>query len=204
MRDLRLTITVRNNLLMRAIEGAGFDSVAAFCRAHGLDYQTTVKLVALKAAPINTRGGWMPTAIKLATALKALPEDLFPAAFLTRALERNRVEREISSDDVPSLGFGGVQSIAYDPEAATMRQEALSAMRDALGTLNPREVAVLSAIYGLETGEPQTLREVGNKMNVTQERVRQIQLRAERRLKSMQGLRGEKMKVARHLLSAEG
>lgn len=204
MKDLRLTITVRNNLLMRAIEGAGFDSVAAFCRAHGLDYQTTVKLVALKVAPINTRGGWLPTATKIATALKVLPEDLFPAAFLTRVLERNRVEREISSDDVPSLGFGGVQSIAYDPEAATMRQEALSAMRDALGTLNPREQSVIAAIYGLDGKPPRTLQQVGDTMNLTRESIRRIQMQAEMRLKDGRGKRGEKMKVARHLLSAEG
>lgn len=204
MKDLRLTITVRNNLLMRAIEDAGFDSVPAFCRAHGLAYRAVVDFVGLRLAPISPRGEWRVQAVKMAEALKMLPEDLFPAAFLTRAMERNKVEREISSADVPSLGFGGVQSIAYDPEACTMKAEALSAMRDALGTLKPREVAVLSAIYGLETGEPKTQQEVACAMNVTRERVRQIQLSAERRLKTKAGERGEKMSVARHLLHVEG
>lgn len=203
MKDLRLTITVRNNLLMRAIEDAGFDSIAAFARAHNLSYPAIVDFVALRLAPIAPSGEWRVQAVKMAAALKALPEDLFPAAFMTRAMERNRVEREISSADVPALGFGGVQSIAYDPEASAMQDEALAAMRAALGTLAPREVAVLTAIYGLDTGQPKTLREVGATMNITQERVRQLQLRAERRLKSQQGERGEKMKAARHLIRSE-
>ncbi len=207
MKDLRLTITVRNNLLMRAIEDAGFDSIAAFCRATGAPYQTAVDFIGFKRPAVLQNGAWRAGALSLANALKMLPEDLFPDAFKTRALERNKVEREISSDDVPALGFGGVRSIAYDPEAATMRQEALIAMRDALGTLSLRERAVLNAIYGLDGSPPKTLREAGfadGVGDVTQERVRQIQLKAERKLRDAKGAKAELMARARHLLSAEG
>jgi RNA polymerase primary sigma factor len=52
-----------------------------------------------------------------------------------------------------------------------------------LGTLPPREVRVLQLRYGLLDGKTCTLEEVGRKMGVTRERVRQIEAQALRRLR---------------------
>ena len=52
------------------------------------------------------------------------------------------------------------------------------------GILTPREVYVIQTRFGLETGETQTLEEVGKKYNVTRERIRQIENKALRKLKS--------------------
>jgi RNA polymerase primary sigma factor len=56
-------------------------------------------------------------------------------------------------------------------------------LRDALNQLPPREVRILQLRYGLLDGRSYTLEEVGRKMGVTRERVRQIESQALRRLR---------------------
>jgi RNA polymerase primary sigma factor len=56
-------------------------------------------------------------------------------------------------------------------------------MSDILGTLPPREVRILQLRYGLLDGETYTLEEVGRKLGVTRERVRQIEAQALSRLR---------------------
>jgi RNA polymerase primary sigma factor len=63
-------------------------------------------------------------------------------------------------------------------------------VRDILGRLPPREARILQLRYGLLDGQTLTLNEVGRKMGVTRERVRQIEAQALRRLRSL-GLQRE-------------
>jgi RNA polymerase primary sigma factor len=56
-------------------------------------------------------------------------------------------------------------------------------IEDALATLPPREVRILQLRYGLLDGQSYTLEEVGRKMGVTRERVRQIEAQALTRLR---------------------
>jgi len=56
-------------------------------------------------------------------------------------------------------------------------------MQEALATLSKREQAILEMRYGLKTGEPKTLEEVGVKFDVTRERIRQIQEQALKQLR---------------------
>ena len=63
-------------------------------------------------------------------------------------------------------------------------------MKEVLDRLPPREARILQLRYGLLDGEVLTLNEVGRKMGVTRERVRQIEAQALRRLRSL-GLQKE-------------
>ncbi|MFN3741712.1 MAG: sigma-70 family RNA polymerase sigma factor [Anaerolineales bacterium] len=56
-------------------------------------------------------------------------------------------------------------------------------LNEILSTLPPREVRILQLRYGLLDGQPYTLEEVGRKMGVTRERVRQIEAQALSRLR---------------------
>jgi RNA polymerase primary sigma factor len=56
-------------------------------------------------------------------------------------------------------------------------------VEDALESLTPREARVLRLRYGLEDGEDYTLEQVGEKLGLTRERIRQIQAQALRRLR---------------------
>jgi RNA polymerase sigma factor (sigma-70 family) len=63
----------------------------------------------------------------------------------------------------------------FQAAAVALRQEDLW---DMLGSLSERERKVLALRFGLITGEPRTLEEVGKEFNLTRERIRQIEAKA--------------------------
>lgn len=70
------------------------------------------------------------------------------------------------------------------PETALMTESLRREIERALGTLTPREADVVRLYYGLAEGVPSmTLEEIGERFELTRERVRQIKEKAIRRLK---------------------
>jgi RNA polymerase primary sigma factor len=69
------------------------------------------------------------------------------------------------------------------PAEAATRNLLREQLEEVLGTLPPREVRILQLRYGLLDGQSYTLEEVGRKMGVTRERVRQIEAQALSRLR---------------------
>ena len=51
--------------------------------------------------------------------------------------------------------------------------------------IDEREVKVLMMRYGIATGEPMTLQEIGERLNIARERVRQIENHAMQKLKAL-------------------
>ncbi|HSS72095.1 MAG TPA: sigma-70 family RNA polymerase sigma factor [Gaiellaceae bacterium] len=68
-----------------------------------------------------------------------------------------------------------------DTTAESMRSKELA---KALETLNPRARLVISRRFGLDGQTPQTLEQVGSELGITRERVRQLEGRALRELRS--------------------
>ena len=77
----------------------------------------------------------------------------------------------IKDDNVP---------VPADAAAFTLLKEQLE---EVLGTLTEREQKVLTLRFGLEDGRARTLEEVGKEFNVTRERIRQIEVKALRKLR---------------------
>jgi len=70
-----------------------------------------------------------------------------------------------------------------DPEHQHMATEAFLAVRNAIASLDEREQQIITQRYGLNGSEEHTLREIGEFIGLTRERVRQIQAQAEERLR---------------------
>jgi len=68
------------------------------------------------------------------------------------------------------------------PEEESLRDDLIRRVQDALATLPLREREILFWRFGLDGDEEQTLEEVGARVGVTRERVRQLEARALRRL----------------------
>lgn len=69
------------------------------------------------------------------------------------------------------------------PDSNLMEQSLIEEIQEGLSVLAPREIEVLKAYYGLDKSKPLTLEEIGEKYDLTRERVRQIKERAIRRLR---------------------
>ena len=64
---------------------------------------------------------------------------------------------------------------AHNPVAEATRGALRDELEAALDELTPREKEVIKLRYGLDGNEPRTLEEVGRELEVTRERVRQIE-----------------------------
>jgi len=69
------------------------------------------------------------------------------------------------------------------PDSNLMSESLKIEVRRALATLNEREAEVIRLYYGLDREHSLTLEEIGEKFNLTRERVRQIKEKAIRRLR---------------------
>ncbi len=72
-----------------------------------------------------------------------------------------------------------------DPEADLIKREASCLVTEALACLTEQERTVLTYRFGLTGGSPLTLKEIGKKMGISRERVRQIECQAKTRLRRM-------------------
>ena len=65
-----------------------------------------------------------------------------------------------------------------------LHQAVAERVRVALGELDPKEREVVELRFGLDRdGEPRTLQEVGDVLNLSRERIRQIESRAKDKLR---------------------
>ncbi|MCZ6635661.1 MAG: RNA polymerase sigma factor RpoD/SigA [bacterium] len=64
------------------------------------------------------------------------------------------------------------------PEVSVMDQAMADEIRAALDSLSPRDGRVLRLYFGINSGETMTLEQIGNILNLTKERVRQIRDKA--------------------------
>jgi RNA polymerase primary sigma factor len=70
-----------------------------------------------------------------------------------------------------------------EPDKNLMAQSMKEDLKEGLSILSEKEVEVLSSYYGLDGQKPLTLEEIGEFLQLTRERVRQIKERAIRRLR---------------------
>jgi RNA polymerase primary sigma factor len=69
------------------------------------------------------------------------------------------------------------------PDEETFEKALTESIHDALRGLKEREAKILRLYFGLDGAEPMTLEEIGEVLNITRERVRQIKEKALSRLR---------------------
>ncbi|MFE1297442.1 sigma-70 family RNA polymerase sigma factor [Streptomyces sp. NPDC058733] len=94
-----------------------------------------------------------------------------------RRVGRQAVSLDTPVDDTGETVVGDLipdTDVLQAPEVAEY-QALAEELRDAVGTLAPREAMILSLRYGLHDGRPRTLDEVARHVGLTRERVRQLE-----------------------------
>lgn len=123
-----------------------------------------------------------PTLLELADALDTSPQEV---ELITKAaFQPHSLETPIGADEDSVLGEIIEDETAPSPEestAQTLLQEDL--FRTIEDTLPLREARILRLRFGLDDGRVHSLSDVGRKLGVTRERVRQIEAQALRKLR---------------------
>jgi RNA polymerase primary sigma factor len=106
--------------------------------------------------------------------------------FTTEAmLDATSLDKPLSSeDDASELGNFIEDEQASNTPAMVIREMEIAQVREAINELPERTRYVLVRRYGLEGLNPVTLTELSNELNVSRERVRQIELEAVQALRS--------------------
>ncbi len=94
------------------------------------------------------------------------------------------LDQPVSDQDDAVLG-DLVASEELLPEELVELSLRSQALQQALAALGERERQVLALRYGLDDDEPKTLEEIGRRLGLTRERIRQIQVEALKRLASL-------------------
>jgi len=93
------------------------------------------------------------------------------------------LEMPVGKEKDSHLGDFIEDETTVGPTDAAASQLLRQQMVDILSSLTPREARVLQLRFGLKDGRTHTLEEVGQKFQVTRERIRQIEAKALRKLR---------------------
>jgi RNA polymerase sigma factor (sigma-70 family) len=160
---------------IRQAIGRGIDNTSRTVRlpVHAGDQ---VRRVLRARAQLEGQTGRVPAAVELAAHLQMSEADI-------ATLLRYVVEPVSLATPVGSEGDTELADVVADAGAPTPFELVADRMLGAeverlLGSLGERERQILRLRYGLDRGEPRTLEEVGAELNLTRERIRQIERNA--------------------------
>lgn len=125
--------------------------------------------------------GRQPNDEEVAKAAGMTPQRV--SQILSMAGETISLETPVGDEETSVLGDFIVDEETPLPTAIASRSLLGDQVEEVLSTLTTREAEVLRLRFGLEDGRPYTLEEVGEKLGLTRERIRQIQSQALRRLR---------------------
>ncbi len=189
MNEFRIKVTVRNNLILSAIEDAGYKgwgSLSRFCNESVMTMAQLSDLTSFRSKPITNDGEFSTAAKLLMEALGAAPSDLWTDQQLMLSMAKNSAETTsnaesmgavLLSDHMERMTLPGPEQAADDG----MTRRLLSSVL--VDGLSERERQIIDMRYGTNGANECTLEECAKVFGVTRERIRQIEMRALRKLR---------------------
>jgi RNA polymerase primary sigma factor len=190
--------------LLRAVEGydpsmnTRFSTYASFWIKQSMKRAVvnTAKTVRLPAYMVQLLTEWRRAAARLQDELgrAATEEEIairlkLPKKKLSIIKKAIRIYNANPQSEGEETGWSiddlAMDGVSHAPEAQMTRADDLSQVLHLLEKLDDREAKVLRLRFGLDTEEPMTLKEIGECLDLTRERVRQIEREALSKLHEM-------------------
>jgi len=131
-------------------------------------------------ARLSEELGRSPTPEEIARVL-GLPKKKLP--IIKKAIHiYNSTPQTDQADAGWSLGEVVMDERMKTPEDELLKHDVLGHVMSMMETMEPREATVLRMRFGLDDLQPHTLKEIGDELGLTRERVRQIETEALRKL----------------------
>lgn len=189
-KDILVKIQLQNNRIWNLVKSKWGDiTQAELARRTGINAHDIGKILCfkknvvtktsshkgIKYSPVIGYSGlyWAGTVSRLAKALDVLPEYLFPEEF--RSPKQNTYEFEVSTAE--ALAYTTVHTLPKTPEELLLGAENKKFLTSALEGLGDRYQYVLRNRFGIDGLEdaPLSLDQIAEKMDVTRERIRQLE-----------------------------
>ncbi len=187
--------------LLRAVEGfdpnvgTRFSTYASYWIKQSIKRAliNTAKTIRIPAYMVELLSKWRRATNRLADELNRSPTPEEVARVLgvprrklpiiKKAIQIYNATPQSDQSDVGwSLGELVMDERAKSPEDEMLETDVLTRVADMMQLLDERELTVLRMRFGLESTEPHTLKEIGEALGLTRERVRQIETSALRKL----------------------
>ena len=173
--DYRISFKVRNARLLRAIERNGFQPGKKLAELIGIRYHDLCKYLSLTLSPYDKNGDLRQSAQKICIFLNVYEDELWSDEQLI-PLSKNSAFVDVTSEQVNML-IGN-----NSPEEILEIDDIRKTIHSSMLCLNDRQRYVISSYFGLE-GEEKSLAQIGKELGVCQERAREIELIALRKLR---------------------
>lgn len=94
------------------------------------------------------------------------------------------LDEGLSEDGTMSLLERITDSAALNPEEDALQQENTKVLNELMNWLSPQERLIIEKRFGLSDGVVSTLQEIGQQLHITRERVRQLEARALKKMRT--------------------
>jgi RNA polymerase primary sigma factor len=187
--------------LLRAVEGfdpdmgTRFSTYASYWIKQSIKRAliNSAKTIRIPAYMVELLSKWRRATIRLTDELKrhptpeeiarvlGLPKRKLP--IIKKAIQiYNSVPQTDQSESGWSLGDMVMDERSKTPDDEMLESDILTRIREMIHDLDERESTVLRLRFGLQDSDPHTLKEIGEKLGLTRERVRQIETEALKKL----------------------
>ncbi|MCL4110409.1 UNVERIFIED_CONTAM: hypothetical protein GTU68_006629 [Idotea baltica] len=187
--------------LLRAVEGfdpdmnTRFSTYASYWIKQSIKRAlvNTAKTIRVPAYMVELLSKWRRAAAKLADELKCTPTPEDIAKELGIPKKKLKIVKKAiqlyhsapqSEQDEAGMTLGDIvpDDRTLAPEDELINSDNLKHVFRLLGEMEGREATILRMRFGLDDSEPRTLKEIGEALGLTRERVRQIESEALRKL----------------------
>jgi len=181
MKDYALHIKIKNNYLLTMMRQYNITTAAELSRASGVGQSGIGEILNLKTPAYTSRGEMALDVKKLCDFFQCTPCDIFPEQHLQESLPVNNVVMEANAEDlVPMYARLGSQDpldLLLEEEQEELEKNALAA---AVSTLYESQQNVLKLRFGVGTDfdESHTFTQIGEILERSPVRIRQIQEKA--------------------------